>query len=76
MIRNGILKTETAKPAIRQIQMDFFTQPPLGADAEAVSDDQHANHQLGIDRGAPRMTVKRRHVLTEVASIEEVIYAA
>jgi hypothetical protein len=56
--------------------MDFFTQASFGADAEAVSDDQHGNHQLWIDRRAPRMTVKRRHVRTQIASIEEVIYAA
>jgi hypothetical protein len=74
--RDRILKAETAKPPIRQIQMGFFTQASFGADAEAVSDDQHANHKLWIDRRAPCVTVKRRHVLTQVSGIEEVIYAA
>ena len=76
MIRYRIVKAETAKPAIRQIEMDFFTQTPFGANSKAVSDDQHADHQLWINRWAPRMTLKRRHVLSEVAGIEEVIYTA
>ena len=42
--------------------MDFFAQPPLGADAEAVANDQHPNQQLRIDRGASGMAVVRSEV--------------
>jgi hypothetical protein len=29
--------------------MNLFAQSPLRTDAEAVADDQHPDHQLGID---------------------------
>ena len=28
--------------------MNFFAQPPLGADGEAIADDEHPDHQLQI----------------------------
>lgn len=33
--------------------MDFFAQTPLGADAEAIADEQHPDHQFRIDEGRP-----------------------
>jgi hypothetical protein len=30
--------------------VDLFAQPTLGADAVRVANDQHADHQLRIDR--------------------------
>ena len=48
------LEAEPAEPAIGQVQVDLLAQPSLGADAEAVADDQHADHQLRIDRRAAR----------------------
>ena len=33
-----------------RLQVDLLAQPPLGADAEAIADDQHPDHQLGINR--------------------------
>jgi len=32
--------------------MHLFAQPALGTDPHDVADDQHPDHQLGIDRGA------------------------
>jgi hypothetical protein len=42
-----------AKPAIRQVQVDFFAQPPLGSDPEAVSDQQHSDINSGVIEGRP-----------------------
>ena len=50
MIGYMAVETETTKPAICQIEMDFLAQAPLGADAKAITDDQHPDHQFGIDR--------------------------
>lgn len=39
--------------------MDLVAEPALGADAEAVPEDQHPDHQLGIDRGPAGVAVER-----------------
>jgi hypothetical protein len=41
------------KPAIGQIEVDLLAEAALGPNAPAVADDQHADHQLWIDRGRP-----------------------
>src|SRR5437763_16136375 len=56
------LSPEPAKPAIRQVEMHLFAQPPLRADAEAIADDQYPNQQLRIDRGPPDLTVEGRQL--------------
>jgi hypothetical protein len=55
VIRHRVFQTQPAEPAIRQVQVNFLAQPPLGPDAEAVTHDQHANQQLWINRGATGM---------------------
>jgi len=39
-----ILQAQSAEPAIGQVQVHLFAQSPLGTDAIAVADDQHAHH--------------------------------
>jgi len=51
-------QAEPAEPAVRQVQMHFFTKPALRADTKAIADEQHAYQQLGIDRRTPDLTVK------------------
>lgn len=58
MIRHASVEPETAEPAICQVKVDLLAQPSLGADAEAVSDDEHPDHQFGIDRWPPRRAVE------------------
>ena len=69
-------EVEPAEPAIRQVQMNLVAQPALGADAEAVADDQHADHQLRVDRRAPGVAVERREMAAQLAEVEEAIDAA
>ena len=52
MIGNRAFKTKATEPAIGEIEINFLAQPPLRPDAEAVADQQHPDHQLGVDRGA------------------------
>ena len=40
------------------IEVDLFTEPPLGADTEAVADDQHPDYQLGINRWPSQRAVE------------------
>src|SRR5207248_4330526 len=58
MIGHLAVEPEPAKPAIRQVEVHLFAQPPLRADAEAIADDQHANQQLWIDRRPADLTVE------------------
>ena len=60
VVRDRVFQVQPAEPAIRQVQVDLLAQPALGANAEAVADDQHADHQLRIDRWAAGVAVERR----------------
>ena len=56
--------------------MNLFAKPPLGPDAHAVADDQHADHQLRVNRGSSNLTVKRLQSLTETLELEMPVNAA
>lgn len=45
----------------------LLTELAFGADAIAVADDEHPDHQLGIDRGPPDAAVMRLEFLLQVA---------
>src|SRR5262249_25095940 len=66
MIRNLVFEFKTAEPAIAEMKFDLLAQPPLEADAIAVADDEHSDHQLRIDRGSTDVAVERRQLLAKV----------
>ena len=51
MVRNLVVEIGLAEPAIRKMQRDFLTQPALMTNAIAVTDQEHPDRQLGINRG-------------------------
>src|SRR2546423_783214 len=59
MVRNLIVEIELAEPAIGKMQRHLLAQPALMANAIAVTDQEHPDHQLGIDRGPADVAVKR-----------------
>jgi hypothetical protein len=65
MIRNRVVQIEAAEPPIRQIEGHLLAKPPLRADAVAIADDEHADHQLGINRGAAGRAVIGRKLLVQ-----------
>src|SRR6266404_2680114 len=67
MIRNLVFEFETAEPAIAEMKSDLLAQPPLEADAIAVADDEHSDHQLRVDRGSADVAVERRQLLAKVS---------
>src|SRR6202040_4150261 len=73
MVRHRILEAQATEPAIRQIEVDLFAQSPLGANAEAITHDQHPYHQLRINRRPPGLAVKRRKVAAQFVKIEATI---
>src|SRR5580698_2054209 len=71
MVRHAAVEPKPTKPAIRQIEVDLFAQPPLGADAEAIAYDQHPDHQFGIDRWPSHRAVKRGQLPPQLAEFDE-----
>src|SRR5437762_13312105 len=73
MIRHLAIEPDPTEPSVSQIEVHFFTEPPLRADAEAIADNQYADHQLGIDRRPAHAAVKRRQLPSQVAKFDEPI---
>jgi len=55
VVGDFVFKAQPAEPAIRQVQMGLFTQPPFGADAVAIAHDQHA--EFATDRFRARALI-------------------
>jgi len=51
--------------------MHLLAQPPLRPDAHAITDNQHPDHQLGIDRGPSSLAVERPQMLADAGQIDE-----
>ena len=49
MVRHVAIETQPAEPSIGQVQMHFLAESTLRPYPEAVADDEHADHQLGIN---------------------------
>ena len=76
MVRDLVIQTEAAKPAIGEIEMNLLAQSALRAYAHAIAGDQHADHQLRIDRGATGAAVEPLQRLTNVIEVEMPIDAS
>ena len=76
MVRDRVGQIEPAEPPVRQIEPHLFAEPPLGPDAVGVSDDQHAEHQLGIDRGPPDGAVERSQMRADAGEIDKPVNRA
>jgi hypothetical protein len=59
MVRNLVVQIELAEPAVGKVQGHFLAQPALMTNAIAVTDQEHTDHQLGINRGPADVAVKR-----------------
>jgi len=66
MIRNLVIEFESAEPAIAEMKVDLLAQPSFKADAIAVADNEHPDHQLRIDRGPPNVAVERCQLLAKI----------
>jgi hypothetical protein len=53
--------------------VDLITQPPLRSNAEAVTDQQHPDHQFGINRRSTNTTVERRQVPPNLLKVDKPI---
>ncbi|KJU80114.1 hypothetical protein N619_06380 [Ectopseudomonas oleovorans] len=76
MVGYFVFQTQPAEPAIGQVQVHLFAQLPLGTNAIAVADDQHAHHQFRVNRGASDGAIEIGQVGAQVTEIQAVIDAA
>ena len=60
MVRHFTIQPEAAEPSIREIEVYLLAQAPFRSDPDTVADDEHPDHQLGIDRRSSRLTVEWR----------------
>jgi hypothetical protein len=70
MVRDLAIKTKPTKPTIREIEMNFLAQAALRPYVHAIADDQHADHELRINRWAAGAAIERLQRLTDVIEIE------
>ena len=73
MIGDIAVEPEPAEPPVRQIEVDLFAETPLGADAEAIADDQHPDHQLGSDRWATHRAIERRELAAQFRQLDKAV---
>src|SRR6202042_982183 len=71
MIGGVAVEPQATEPAVRQIEVDLVAQPPFGANAEAVADNEHPDHQLRIDRRATRLAVVRLQMRSNLRKVDE-----
>src|SRR5262249_38606903 len=60
------VEVEPTEPAIGKMQLDFLAELALRADTVAVGDDQHPDHQLGINRGPAHLAVEGFKLVTKM----------
>src|SRR5262245_32853410 len=74
VIEDSAIEPEPAEPSIGQIEMNLLAQPSLRAYAEAVAYDEHAHHQLGIDRGPSDAAVEPSQLPPQLAKFDKSVY--
>src|SRR5665648_741344 len=65
-MRDLVFKIELAEPAVREVKLNFLGEPALRAYAAAVANDEHADHELRIDRGASDVAVVGLQFLVKI----------
>jgi hypothetical protein len=59
MVGHLVVEIEPTEPAIGKVKLHFFAQPALRTDAVAIADNQHPDHELGIDRRPADLAIER-----------------
>src|SRR5262245_32340674 len=66
VIGHPVFKIQAAEPTIGQVKLDLLAQLALEADAVTVPDDQHPQHELGIDRRPADLAVEGFQLLPKL----------
>src|SRR5215471_16047529 len=65
MVGDLVVKIEPTEPAIGKVKLDLLAQLALRTDAVAVADNQHPDHELGVDRRPADLAVERLQILAK-----------
>ena len=76
VVRHWVFDAQAAEPAIGQVQPHLFAQATFRADAQAVTNDQHADHWFRVNRRATGMAIVRRQMIMQVRQIEKAVNLA
>jgi hypothetical protein len=71
VIRHCPIQTEPTEPPVGQIEMNLIAQAPLRSDAETVTDQEHPDHEFGIDRRPTDAAVEGSQVPPDLLKIDE-----
>ena len=71
MIWHLAFQTQSTEPALSQVKVHLLAQPPLRADAIAITHDQHADQYFGIDRGSASMAAIGGEMFTKFAQLKQ-----
>jgi hypothetical protein len=58
MVRSLVVEIELAEPTIGQMQFGLLTEFALAANAITIANNQHAQHQFGINRRSANVAIK------------------
>jgi hypothetical protein len=75
MIWHLVLKPETADPTVGKIEVHLLAQASLRAQPHDIANDQHPDHETGVDRRAPGVAVETAHLVVQIIQIKEAINA-
>src|SRR5262249_47368786 len=67
MVRHFVVEIEATEPAIGKVKLHFLAQPALRTDAVAVADNQHPDHEFGVDRRPADLAVEGPQPLAKVS---------
>ena len=73
VVGNLVVEIEAAEPAVGEVQLDLLAQLPLEAKAVAVTDDEHPDHQLRINRGPPHVAIIGPQMCPNLGQVDEPI---
>ena len=76
MVGHAAVQPQAAEPTVGEVKVNLVAEPPLGADAVQIADEQHAQHQLGIDRWPSSGAVVWRESPPDEAEVENRVDAA
>ena len=73
VVRHFAIEAEPAEPAVGEVQVHLLAQPPFGANAVAVADQQHPHEQFRINRWPAGRTVEWCQLAANTRQIDEAV---
>src|ERR1700730_4738119 len=76
VVGDAVFQAKPAEPPIGQIEIDFLAKTPFRANAEPITNDLPADHEVWIDGWATQVAVKWSQMGAQFAQINKPINLA